>query len=493
MATASGTRNTTIYLHACIIVGIMILAHFIPAPAPITPLGIQIIGIFIGMIWGWCTCGMLWPSIIGIIMLGMTDYAASPEAALGMVLTHNTVISMFVAFIVLAYVNNSGLMNVIAQWLVTRKFAAGRPWLFMSFFFTMLMLIAGVFNGVILIIIAFNFILPVLKDMGYTKEDTLPTYMLLGIALFAGMGTVWPPFLPNSLFTRGILTTALGGVPLSSFQYFVSIDLPLFACFALYLLMGKFVARVDTQKFVAGTEVLLAKADAEEKTPLSSEQKGAALLLTIFILGLALPAILPAAWAPIALLKRFGLIGISLSLTVALLILESKDGKPLADFAHLVTTGVDWNMFFLTGGIMIIAAALTSEGTGIATAMAMYLVPIVSKAPLIAFVAIIIVALCIFSQFSMNMVLQMVFAPILAPILLASGYNPLIAVMAVYFGTQLAFLAPSGSMMAAMVFAKVDWVKPSHIYKICLPWIIVSMAAFIAMSLLLPDLIYHPL
>ena len=210
MATASGTRNMKVYIHACIIVGIMILAHFIPAPAPITPLGVQIIGIFIGMIWGWCTCGMLWPSIIGIVMLGMTDYAASPEASFGMMLTHNTVISMFVAFIVLAYVNNSGLMNVIAQWLVTRKFAAGKPWLFMTFFFTMLMLIAGVFNGVILIIIAFNFILPVLKDMGYTKDDLLPTYMLLGIALFAGMGTVWPPFLPNSLFTRGILATALG-------------------------------------------------------------------------------------------------------------------------------------------------------------------------------------------------------------------------------------------------------------------------------------------
>ena len=28
-------------------------------------------------------------SSIGIVMLGMTDYAASPEAALGMVLTHN--------------------------------------------------------------------------------------------------------------------------------------------------------------------------------------------------------------------------------------------------------------------------------------------------------------------------------------------------------------------------------------------------------------------
>ena len=53
------------YINIAIIFGVMILFHFIPAPAPITPLGMQIIGIFLGLIYGWSTCGMLWPSLAG--------------------------------------------------------------------------------------------------------------------------------------------------------------------------------------------------------------------------------------------------------------------------------------------------------------------------------------------------------------------------------------------------------------------------------------------
>jgi len=176
-------------------------------------------------------------------------------------------------------------------------------------------------------------------------------------------------------------------------------------------------------------------------------------------------------------------------LILAILILKDENGEPLSTFSKLIS-GVSWDMLFLTGAIMVIAGSLTSEGTGIAKAMAMYVVPVVSRVSPLVFVVIVTVALCIFSQFSMNMVLQMVFAPILAPILVASGQNPLIAVMAVYFGTQLAFLAPSGSMMAAMTFGNTEWVKPANIYKIVVPWIIVSMIMFVFMSLYIPDMVY---
>ena len=44
-------------------------------------------------------------------------------------------------------------------------------------------------------------------------------------------------------------------------------------------------------------------------------------------------------------------------------------------------------------------------------------------------------------------------------------------------------------MMAAMVFAKTDWVKPGHIYKICIPWIVLSMAAFVVLCLIFPDMV----
>ena len=88
----------------------------------------------------------------------------------------------------------------------------------------------------------------------------------------------------------------------------------------------------------------------------------------------------------------------------------------------------------------------------------------------------------------MNMVLQMVFASILAPILMAAGYNPMIAVMAVYFGTQWAYLAPSGSMMAAMVFGNTEWVSKKQLYKVCIPWIILALIMSVIVSLTFPNI-----
>lgn len=426
---------------------------------------------------------MLVPSLLGILMLGLTSYTSSPETSLGLMLTHNTFVSSLAAFILLAYINDSGIMDVVSQWLVTRKFAAGKPWLFMSFLLVMIVIISFIFNPIVLILLSFSFMSPILKEMGYTKNDVLPTYLFLGISVVT-MGTVAIPFLPAAIYTRGIIATALG-TQVSNFSYFMCISIPLFTAFIIYILIGKFVLRVDTTKFVQGTDILL-KQIGDGKISMTTGQKRGAVVLIAFIGLLAIAALLPKSWGPIAFLNNFGLIGICIALVLILLVLKDEEGKPLTTFAKLVN-GVSWDMVMLTGAIMVIAAALTSEGTGIAQAMAMCGV-IVSKMPTAVFVIVVMLVLCIFSQFSMNMVLQMVFAPILAPILASAGINPMIAVMAVYFGTQWAFLAPSGSMMAALVFGNTEWVNTKVLYKCAVPWIILSLIVTGAMSLTFPDI-----
>ena len=474
------------YINIAIIFGVMILFHFIPAPAPITPLGMQIIGIFIGLIYGWSTCGMLWPSLAGILMLGFTDYGVNPQTALGMAITNQTALMMMVAFIAFNYISGTGLTDVVARWLVTRKFTAGKPWVFVSFLFAAGILIAGVFNMIILVIVCFEFMTPLFKKMGFTKEDMFPTYMLLGIAGNIGILTVWPSFLPHALYTMGIITSAIG-YSLSFVQYSMCITVPLLVMVVVYIILGKFVFRIDTSKFVEGSKLMMEQMDKSENKGLSAEEKSGAIVLILFILGLGLPAIFPTTWPIISTLNRLGVVGVSTILIIAVIVLMRKDGKTLTDFNALMRA-MDWNMILLTAAIMTIAASVTSEGTGIVAFLSMYMVPLMSKMPLWVFVAFIMVVMCIISQISMNMVLQMIFAPILGPIFLQAGYNPMIAVMAVYFGTQMAFLAPSGSMLAAMVFAKTDWVKLSNLYKIVIPWILITMPIQFVLTLVLPDI-----
>lgn len=46
---------------------------------PITPMGMKILGVFIGCIFGWLTVDVFWPSILGLILLGFTGFGTIPE------------------------------------------------------------------------------------------------------------------------------------------------------------------------------------------------------------------------------------------------------------------------------------------------------------------------------------------------------------------------------------------------------------------------------
>ena len=65
-------NSTGYYIHSLICVVLMFGLGHLPAPSPITPTGMHVVGIFIGMIYGWLTVGMTWPSILGITALGFS-------------------------------------------------------------------------------------------------------------------------------------------------------------------------------------------------------------------------------------------------------------------------------------------------------------------------------------------------------------------------------------------------------------------------------------
>ena len=478
--------NLKKYIHPIIAIALMLVGFIIPPPAPITEMGIAVVFIFVGMIWGWSTCGMLWPSLLGVIMLGFTGYAATPEAALGLMLTNTTFIASLVGFILFAYINETNLLDVVSTWLVTRKFAVGKPWVFVTFLFFALGIVAPfIGNPILLIILGMQFMGPVLAKMGYTKEDAFPTFVMIGVSM-CGLFSVWPFFMPGSIYTQGIISTAIGGAKLTGLQYTMCIAVPLVFSLILLILAGKFIVRVDTTKFKEGSQAML-EAVGDSKISLDANQKRGAIVLLIFAIAMIIPSVLPAGWAFTQFFSKAGIVGVCVILTVAILILCKEDGEPLANFARLVS-GVSWDMVCLTGGIMVIAAALISGGTGVIAFPSAIVIPLLSKMSLVAFVVAVCVVMCIISQFSMNMVLQMVFAPILAPILMAAGYNPMIAVMAVYFGTQWAYLAPSGSMMAAMVFGNTEWVNKKQLYKVCIPWIILALIMSVIVSLTFPNI-----
>ena len=66
-------------IHILISLAIMVCFKFVPAAEPLTPLGVEVIGIFLGMLYGWLIANdSFWPSIFGLRFLGLRSYSTVP-------------------------------------------------------------------------------------------------------------------------------------------------------------------------------------------------------------------------------------------------------------------------------------------------------------------------------------------------------------------------------------------------------------------------------
>lgn len=130
MLVTKENRNTAYYMNGVICIGIMLFFGFLPSPVEtISPLGMRILGIFLGLIYGWIFVDLIWPSFLSFVILGFSGSMTVTEAFTeGMGAT--LYLQLFMLFLVAAYFDKCGLTEYIAEWFVSRKMNIGRPWLF---------------------------------------------------------------------------------------------------------------------------------------------------------------------------------------------------------------------------------------------------------------------------------------------------------------------------------------------------------------------------
>ena len=62
------------YVHVAIGLAIMAVFWVLPPMEPITPLGMKCVGAFLGMVYLWSAIEALWPSLLGLFMIGLSGY-----------------------------------------------------------------------------------------------------------------------------------------------------------------------------------------------------------------------------------------------------------------------------------------------------------------------------------------------------------------------------------------------------------------------------------
>lgn len=118
--TEESKKFDQLYIHIVIMLTLIIGFHFIPPIGTITPIGMKLIGIFLAILYGWTTCGMLWPSMLGIVALPFSN-AVTIKEFLMQSFGNETIVFILFIFIFTGVIDEVGLIDYIANKMISFK------------------------------------------------------------------------------------------------------------------------------------------------------------------------------------------------------------------------------------------------------------------------------------------------------------------------------------------------------------------------------------
>lgn len=237
-------RNKYHILHVVIVVFFMFaFGNLMGSVGNITELGMQVIGIFIGLLYGWTFSSFLWPSLLSFLAIGLTDVMTVNEA-LAAGFGANLTLTLIFIFIFAKYLEDSKLNQKLAYWFVSRKVAIGRPWILAFFILFCALLLGMVTNLFAVIVVCWSVFYEICDLFVLPKKCKFVAVMLFGICVAATFGSMAVPFQAVPLASIGVYEEMVGEsvqfIPYTIFCMSMSLILII-----LYLLLARFVFRAD--------------------------------------------------------------------------------------------------------------------------------------------------------------------------------------------------------------------------------------------------------
>ena len=277
------------YLHSAISILLMVLVRFLPPFGAMTPMGMTILGIFAGALYGWITCDMIWPSILALTMLGFTEYVANSAAAFTSAISNPSVQTILWLLVFSALLTVTGISKWLVAKLVNSKLCKGHPWRLSIVICLAVWLCASLGAGFAAILLCWQLVYSICEQVGYTKQDKWPKMMVCAIIFFNALGALLLPFQGGVVANYGFLAKASNDL-YTSYDYLSYLLLSLTVSITttiVYFLLMRFVIRPDMGKLAQGIQV-------EKAEKLTQRQKLALGAMIALVVLTILPSCLPA-------------------------------------------------------------------------------------------------------------------------------------------------------------------------------------------------------
>ncbi|MDR1320412.1 MAG: anion permease [Gracilibacteraceae bacterium] len=471
------------YINCAIVFLLVFCGQFIPASEPITPYGMKILGIFLGMLYGWSTVGIVWPSFLGLIALGFSEYMqGSVTAVFKEGYGGDTFLFIFFILAFANVIDSAGVSGFIAKWMVSRKISRGRPYVLMGVLLTTAYVVAALVSVTPAIVICWSILYQFCAVFGYTRNDQYPKIAVVGIVLAGMMGINIFPFKAFNIMMMGVLEKA-GGATVNYIAFTVFAIAVGYLTTLLYVFLAKFVFKPDVTPITQSDFVY----KNDEK--LDARQKGVLALLAVMIVLMFLPGFLPATLPLVKFLKTVGNTGIVVVL-LGLGALLQRNGKSFVNYAQAVKNGVPWETMALMGTAMPLAAALTQAETGVQAALNQLLGPIFNGQGALLLIVTITAFTIILTNIMNNVVVGFIAMPLIIQFSPAAGLDPAMLTVLICVVCQIAIVLPSASPLAAFLHGNREWVSANDIFRYSIPLALASIVLNIIVCMTIGRIIF---
>lgn len=463
------------WLHTFVFLCITFGVSHLPAPAPLTALGMKVIGIFVGVLYAWVFIDIIWPSLVGLLAIMLLG-VMKPVVLLNKSFGDPIVVMMFFIFIFCAAISHYGLSRFISLWFISRPCVKGKPYVFTFMFLASVMLLGALTSGTPAVLVGWSLFYGVCDLCGYKKGESYPSMMIFGIVFAAQFGMSIIPFKSVPLGIIGAYEK-LSGIPINYSIYMVLAVISGLLLITLFILVGKIIFHPDVTKLA---KLDIKKLDIDNTLILSPVQKIMLTLLVALLVLMLAPSMLPKDLVITRILNSIGSTGVCIFIIVIMCLIDI-DGKPLLPLRQMIDKGISWPIIFLLAFALPLSGPMSSSESGITSFLMNCLAPVLGQNSQILFAICLGAFAAILTQFVNNTALGIALMPIVHSYCTANGFPPEISVILVVFGVHLAFLTPAASSTAATLHGN-DWCPTKDIWKMAPVMLIIS---YIALALLM--------
>ena len=418
--------------------------RFLPPFGGLNEISMQVIGVFVGVIYGWITLSIGWPSILGLVAFGLTDYVSMSDLLVS-AFASQTVVMIMGLLLLAAFIQQAGLTTIIVDFLLSRKSAKGRPYVVL-FYFLLAGFIAAILSQPLAVLVIFlELFLEIMKKTDIKPHSRAVPTFFVGSAFAIVIGDISLPFKGCAILGIGAYSS-ITGENLDFLRYTLFMMPMCLLTIVAYVLFCKFILRIN----LSGLEDYVH--DTSKSATITLRQKVSLVGVILAMAMLLVPSILPDSWAITPIITGLGLGGLTLFL-VAILMMIKVEGKPLMDLGEIASQ-YPWNVYFVIVVLLPLADALSSDAVELKQLLSAGATSLLSGLPGVLTIFLVVLISAVVTNFANNMVVCSVFVTIICFMGDALPFSTAVMSCLVILATNLSMFFPAANPMNAIIFSQ---------------------------------------